>query len=180
MVLALSACGEPTVVEIGGPAEKPPSGTTPTTPTQGDLPLCVNEFGASGEGFVDETGASPDWVELHNPTGEDVWLLGWYLTDDPDEPLKHPIDGSLWVPAYGYLVFSADGLPDLGPTHLPFRLSALGEAVGLFHVDGDGEIFSYGAVVSDFSWARTPDCCDDPGTCFEQVYLGTPGASNGR
>lgn len=151
-----------------------PVTTTYTVP----LPVCINEFGPAGDNFTDDAGAQPDWIELHNPGMESVSLLGWYLTDDGDETWKHPLDGSLSIPPGGFLVFSADGTPELGALHLDFRLSVGGEAVGLYHHTGGGELIRYGSAVSNYTWARSPDCCPDPDQCMRQVYLGTPGAPN--
>ena len=51
----------------------------------------------------------PDWIELHNASGENCSLRGVHLSDDPDEPLKwsFPFDAS--IPAGGFLVVMADG-----------------------------------------------------------------------
>lgn len=159
--------------------------TTPTTATTADTAapegaptLCINELVASnGDSWADETGASPDWIELHNPSTEPVALGDFTLTDRPDGDGVPPIDATLVVPPGGFLVFAADGLPELGPTHLPFALSEKGEAVALLHASGHGEVITFGPVQHDFAWARTPDCCQGP-DCFTQVWLGTPGASN--
>ena len=37
---------------------------------------------------ADDQGGYSDWIELHNPTDTPVSLLGYTLTDDPDEPAK--------------------------------------------------------------------------------------------
>lgn len=180
--LALSlavACG-------GGEAPSPPVGDTDTdvpivvaTPVA-PLALCINEFVAdSDQSWADETGAFPDWIELHNRSAEAVSLAGYALTDDPSDAGGDLLDPSLIIEAGGFLVLSADGLPELGPTHLPYSLSAEGEGIGLFRPDGAGEILTFGTVESDFAWARRTDCCTDLPDCVSQVWLGTPEASNG-
>ena len=45
---------------------------------------------------------------------------------------KHAIHSSLWLEAGEFLLFYADGEPDLGPEHLEFKLSSEGGSVGLF------------------------------------------------
>lgn len=141
--------------------------------------LCINELMVQSDGgWSDETGAFPDWIELYNGSSAPLSLEGFVLTDTPDAP-GEPLDPSLVIPAKGYLVLAADGLPELGPTHLPFSLSADGESLGLFQADGGGEILNFGTVEADFSWAREPDCCADIPGCVSQVWQGTPASSNG-
>lgn len=162
------------------PAEPVPAGDSqpvvqlPVEP----LELCINEFVPdNATGWQDETGAFADWVELHNPTAGDFPLDGWSLTDDPEDPHKHPLDGVV-LPARGYLVFAADDRAELGPLHLSFGLAADGEVIGLFREDGAGELLGFGQTLEDSSWARSPDCCPDPAACTEQRWLGTPGSAN--
>ncbi len=169
-----------------GPAASVDTGHThPTTvDTSVDpiapIALCINEFMAQSEqSWEDGTGAFPDWIELHNPTASPISLETYALTDDADNPQKYDLDNSLVVDPGGFLVLAADGLPELGPTHLPFSLSAGGESLGLFRYDGAGEVIHFGAVQPDFAWSRTPDCCPDVATCTRQVRFGSPGLSNG-
>jgi hypothetical protein len=155
------------------------SAVTGDVETPGAIEICINEFAANTEtSWVDETGASPDWIEIHNPTAADVSLGDYRLSDDADD-LGSPLSPTLSIPAGGFLVFSADAQPDLGPTHLPFSLSADGESVGLFRADGAGERLFFGAVRTDVSWARVGDCCPDLPGCVVAVPGGTPEASNG-
>jgi hypothetical protein len=179
------ACGP-----AGLPVEDPPADTgapdgpdTPigppgTTGTPRPLELCVNELVPGNvASATDETGAHPDWIELHNPSDHDLPLDGWTLTDDPQDPDKHRLARGLVLEAGGFLLLWADGQPDLGPTHLDFSLSEDGEAVGVFAPDGTGTIVRYGPVAEDLAIARITDCCAEDG-CFEHVLGGSPGASN--
>lgn len=163
----------------------PPSDTAGPFPTPTDpaptlappLELCVNEFQPdNARSWQDETGAWPDWIELHNPGPDPVDLRGWALTDDRSDRRKHVFTTSLLVPAGGFLVLSADGAPALGPTHLSFSLDALGEEVALFREDGSAEIVTFGAVVSDLAVARDTDC--GPLDAWHHAIGGSPGASN--
>ncbi|MFT7643852.1 MAG: hypothetical protein ACI9G1_005618, partial [Pirellulaceae bacterium] len=46
-------------------------------------PLVISEIMADNDtGLTDEDGDYSDWVEIHNPTDNDVDLTGWSLTDD--------------------------------------------------------------------------------------------------
>ena len=98
-----------------------------------------------------------DWIELHNPTDQDVGLGGYYITDDLTAPLKWAFPSETVIPAGGYLVVRADGFDAVpGETHVrgyfpwgstfvtrrhhtSFKLSAEGEELGLFRFDGGPE-----------------------------------------
>ena len=98
--------------------------------------LVINEFMASnGETLSDENGDFPDWIEIYNPTGESVDLLGWSLTDDAAELDKWEFpDVSLASGEY-MVVFASSKDRMTGELHTNFKLSAGGEYLGL--VDSD-------------------------------------------
>ncbi len=138
-------------------------------------PVVLNEFVASNAaGLVDEADATPDWVELYNPTAEDVALDGWFLSDDTSNPERHGLDG-LSVPADGFLLLLASGDPRRGAHHLPFRLKAAGEEIVLLSPGGVADAIVYGAREPDVATARVPD-----GTGEWQNGTPTPGESNGE
>jgi hypothetical protein len=120
--------------------------------------LYINEFMASNgstglEGVDDD--ATPDWVELFNAGSFDVDLAGFWLTDDLAEPSK-AILGDVILPAGGYVVFIADG-EDEG-LHLPFKLDADGDALGLFDPAGQPlDRVTFGGQLTDASSGRAPD-----------------------
>jgi len=177
IALFLVACAGEQAFEVNNPIPR----DTSTEPEE--LPplteLCINEFMAdNASSWLDDQGVASDWVELHNPTAESVSLYGYFLSNDADDPFTHRLDDDLWMEPGEYLVFSADGQPELGPLHLSFRLSSLGESLGLFRYDGAGEILHYGIVEQDVAWSRSPDCCPDAATCMFQAFAGSPGASN--
>ena len=138
--------------------------------------LCVNEFMATNSiTIADDTGAYVDWIELHNLTGDPIALDGYSLTDDLSEPDRHVLDGGLTLPAHDYIVLWADGMPELGSTHLGFRLSAEGEEVGLYDPDGHAvNTMVYDPQVTDWSAARMPD----GSLTWEIDTSPTPGESN--
>lgn len=51
----------------------------------------------------------PDWLELYNPGTEAVSLEGYFLSDDPEEPLKWGFPSNAVIESGGYLVVIADG-----------------------------------------------------------------------
>ena len=45
--------------------------------------LVISEFMADNSAtLADEDGDYPDWIEIYNPSQDDVSLSGWHLTDD--------------------------------------------------------------------------------------------------
>ena len=139
--------------------------------------VCINEYMASNrDAYVLKDKTAPDWIELHNPTDHEISLNGWTITDDGEDPAKVALDGHV-IPANGFLLLFADGDPEDGPDHLSFKLSASGEQIGIFAPDGRGELITYGPMAEDFSFARSPDCCQED-DCWVFSSGGTPGASN--
>ena len=107
---------------------------------------------------TDETGASADWIELYNASGQDVDLSGYAMADNTLPLTDLERLGSIVVPAGGVRVIWADERPELGPTHLPFKLNATAERVLLYGPD-DALLdrFDWSAAVTDVSFARFPD-----------------------
>ena len=140
------------------------------------LELCINELMPSNAAaFFDENGDTPDWLELHNPGKQAVDASGWSLTDDVEDITRSILPEGTEIPAGGFLLLLADG-QDI-PGHVDFRLSASGGSLGLFAPDGRGQIIHHGKVQTDFSIARSPDCCTET-DCLVTDFHGTPGISN--
>ena len=90
----------------------------------------ISEFLAiNNSGLVDRDGDHSDWVELHNPTGTNVNLSGYSLTDDREDLTKWRFP-SVTIPAGGYLVVFASG-KDLRTPGQELHTS--------FGLDGDGD-----------------------------------------
>lgn len=157
-----------------------PEDTASTDET--DLPpvaqIWINEFMASNQGSLVVGEDTPDWVELYNPGSEAVDLEGWFISDNSGEPDKHLVQGSLVVPAQGFLLLYADGMPT-SAEHLPFKLSAAGEEI-LVTDPSDRTIdwVEYEAQQPDVSAARVVD--GDPESGWTTIVGGTPGASNAQ
>lgn len=186
MLAFLLACGAepptpvPSPEPVDPPAESDPEPTPEPERVQGEpLVVCINEFmPANTVSAHDESGLASDWIELHNPSAEDVPLDGWSMTDDPAAPRKHVFTGGLVLEAGGFLVLWADSAPDAGPSHLDFGLSDDGEAVGLYAPDGTGTVVRYGDTIDDVAVARVTDCCFETEGCLAHRFAGTPGGPN--
>ena len=131
-------------------------------PPDVDGQIVINEIMASNAlTSKDETGKSPDWIELYNPTSHDIPLDGYALSDDFALPGKAPIAPGQVLRAGGFLVLWMDGVPGGGPAHLPIKLVSTGGAIGLSRPDGSFITrLAYGAQETDLSAAREPDGSD--------------------
>ena len=73
------------------------------------------------------------------------------------------------------LVLWADGSTDEGVLHLNFSLSADGEDIGLFYIDGRTiDTYTFEAQEKDITWGRTID----GGTTWAAMENPTPGQTN--
>jgi hypothetical protein len=80
-------------------------------------------------------GTDPDWIELHNTTGQTINIGGWFLSDDPLDLKKYEIGlGTPPILSGGYHVFFENlnfGNPGDPGCHTPFALSENGETLYL-------------------------------------------------
>jgi hypothetical protein len=101
-----------------------------------------------------------DRIELFNPTGTNVILGGWFLTDDPDEPKKFRIGEGTVILAGGYLSFDELQFNSTPGTNGSFSLSSSGEQIYLFSGDaatnltGYSHGFSFGAAANGVTFGR--------------------------
>ncbi len=136
--------------------------------TNRPVPLIVNEFLASNNtGATDPQGEFEDWIEIFNAGVKPIDLGGMYMTDNLATP-------SLWqipttdpvtttIQPGSFLVLWADKEPADGLTHVNFKLSGDGEAIGIFGSDGATVIdtLGYTAQQSDTSLGRRFDGQND-------------------
>jgi len=138
----------------------------------------VNEWLASNDGVIlDEFAEPDDMIELYNDEPFAVDLGGRFLTDDLADRTKWEIPAGVTIPAKGHLVFWADNESAQGGMHTNFKLSAGGEAVGLFD-RADNQLaeidaVTFGAQTTDVSEGRAPDGTE----CFAN-FTPSPGAPN--
>lgn len=148
------------------------------------LPLLViNEFMANNTSCCSDTDSGEeefdDWIEIYNMGTTPVNLGGMYLSDDKNNPFGDKISDddatATTIPAGGYLLFWADGSTKQGPLHLNFSLSADGEDLGLFYIDGRTiDVYTFAAQSENVSWGRTTD----GGVTWRAFAKPTPNMSN--
>ncbi len=143
-----SATGWRPSTNVGGS----PGGDDPAPP--GIAPIVINEALTHSDLPVN------DAIELYNPTGNDVDIGGWFLTDDCGTPQKFRIPDGTVIPAGGYVIFDEDDFnADPGAANC-FSLSSLGEEVYLFSADANGTFtgylhgFAFGAAEKGVTFGR--------------------------
>ena len=153
----------------------PPPAVASVDPTI-DGQLSINEVMAKNVlTSTDDQGAASPWIEIYNPTSQDVPLDGYGITDDFSSPKKSVLPAGIVAPAGGYLVLWADGNPSAGAAHLGVLLSSTGGSLALARPDGSFiDRLMYGAQVTDMSAAREPD----GSTNWVTEWNVSPGAAN--
>lgn len=86
----------------------------------------------------------PDWIELHNTSATEASLDNYFLSDNPNRPLKWRFPSGATIPANGYLVIIADGNnANIGDTHYrdywPFSRFRTEKYHTNFSLSADGE-----------------------------------------
>jgi len=141
--------------------------------------LIITEYMTSNDSFFpDEEGQFHDWVEIFNPGDETVYLRGWFLSDNVENPRKWRFPSDTYIPPGGFLVLHCSGLHQTG--HVPFRLSANDEFLTLSDQNGflvdrialyDTPLFASYGRTADGNEGFFPD--PSPG----QANTGTPVSS---
>ena len=178
-LLCASACGGANVPP-GDDSDGAPSGPDahyePVVPPEVDGRITINEvMTANVYTVADDKGSASDWIELYNPTDQDIPIRGYAVTDDLAIPRKVAVTQDVSVPAGGHLVLWLDGKPELGPTHLGLKLADEGGQIGFVRPDSsfvDRVVYADQAV--DFSAAREPDGSDH----WSIQWHPTPGEAN--
>ncbi len=147
-----------------------------------NVPATVGSAGnlKINEWLANPTGNNNDFFEIYNPEPQPVDLSGLHLTDNLDDHTQYRIPplSFIGVGEQGFAEFVADGDPDDGANHVNFRLSAGGEALGLYTASGGLiDALSFGAQANGVSEGRFPDGAD---TTDRFPETATPGASNMR
>ena len=84
--------------------------------------LLISEFCASNQGHIkDGHGDDPDWIEIYNPTNDNISLDGWFLTDNDKNLNKWAFpDGITILPGEYYLLFASKKDKSTFPENYPY------------------------------------------------------------
>lgn len=125
----------------------------------------------------DEYGEYDDWFEIHNEDTRTINLTGMFVSNNLNNPRAFKLPAISIAPGE-YKIFWADNTPTQGNWHVDFKLSSLGEEVGIFETVDHGNVlihgWKYGRMSADVSMGFMPET----GTAPEYLKPPTPGASN--
>ena len=140
--------------------------------------IVINEFAASNVdpgGIPDPAGGFGDWIELYNNTPLEISLNNYYLTDDPEQPLRWAFPLGTTILPNDYLIVWADEDEDQEGIHTNFKLKKSGEFIMLRHEDGTVlDSLSYGEQETNLTSSRVPN-----GTGYFLIQEATHGSHNG-
>lgn len=123
--------------------------------------LKINELLAvNNSSNEDEYGEFDDWIELYNPTTQELNLSGLYLTDNLDNLTKWQFSPSdQYILPNEYVLIWCDKNESQGLLHTNFKLSSDGEILALVNTDRSTIIdsISFGIQISDQSFGRIID-----------------------
>ncbi|MEZ4768534.1 MAG: CotH kinase family protein [Caldilineales bacterium] len=126
-----------------------------------DTYLAINEVMTRNSSTVIDPadGQAEPWFEIYNAGVNPVDLGGMYVSDNPTNPTRYRFASGTVVPAFGGLLFWADGEPQQGPDHVNFTLYGNGGQLRLTAADGvtNVDTLSVPPLAMDASWARFPD-----------------------
>lgn len=144
-------------------------------PFLGNAQLVLNEACSKNNGILlDESGDTPDWVELYNGTPNNIDLAGYFLSDDPAEPYKWTFPQLILQPDSFLIVFASNRDTVGGELHTSFKLSRGGEVVVLTDPNGfEVDRLDVPFLNADNSFGKWPDA-------GSEFFFGapTPNASN--
>ncbi len=172
--LGVAGCGDHGAATPGQVGPGGSAGTSVDPSIDGQL--TINELMPDNVLTVrDDRGAASPWIEIYNPTGQDIPLGGYGITDDFTAPGKTILPAGVVAPAGGHLLLWADGNASAGPAHLGVLLSHAGGSLALARPDGSFiDRLTYGAQETDISAAREPD---GSGSWISEWNV-SPGAAN--
>jgi spore coat protein CotH len=119
--------------------------------------IAINEIAVLNNGTKDQDRQADPWIELINTTPGDIWISGFSLSDDPEEPSKWKFPDTV-LQSRNYLIAWADNDPWQPGIHTNFRLTGNGGTVILSNDHGSVlDRVSYGEQVPGKSIGRYPN-----------------------
>ena len=144
--------------------------------------LFINEIMSKNDTSIrDNDGDFSDWIELYNSSNNPINLNGYYLSDNPEIPLKWSFGQVIVDPDSFIIVYASDKNRNisLNDLHTNFKIKSSGETLILSDENGNmiDSIFT-GLIPSDFSKGRQPDG-SDKWVFFENITPGKQNSSDG-
>lgn len=139
--------------------------------------LWISELVTSNtESLPGSYGTYCDWVEIYNPTNQPISLEGWYLTDDPDEPMMGKLPAETVQPGEYYVIFLSKDTENLrkGFPVVPFGLSSSGDRLFLMREGLVMDSVLIPALRTNVSYGRPSGQA-----AFAVLGAVTPNAANG-
>ena len=145
-----------------------------------DVPLVFNEVQAANlDQYLDNANCYGGWVELYNPSSEEIALKGMYLSDGVNELRFLSSHGN--VPAGGFKTiwfdhyYTAGNYGSTSRLQVPYKLEYEGGTISLLASDKTLiTSVAYPPAVPRCSWARLQDGGEEWGITGDP----TPGATN--
>ena len=142
--------------------------------------LQISEFSAEGDGsYLDEDGDPSDWIELRNTGSATINLGGYFLTDDPADPMQWQLPG-VELDTGSLVVVFASGKDRAilgGELHTNFSLSAAGEYLALIAPDGTTPVCEFAPQFPRQFFGLSYGVASG-GEVSEETYLETPAAAS--
>ncbi|KAF0151554.1 MAG: hypothetical protein FD143_1853 [Ignavibacteria bacterium] len=143
--------------------------------------VVINEFLADNATTIKDPANTTkdefdDWIELYNPTQNEIVLTGMYLTDDNTNLNKWQFtQQNLKIKPGEHLLVWCDEQGTQTGLHASFKLSKSGEYIALVGTDGKTIIdeYTFGVQQTDVSYGRVPS-----GGNNWSFMKPTPGAPN--
>ena len=145
----------------------------------GSHTLFISEIMSSNRCTIrDEDGDYSDWIELYNSGTNAIDLTGYWLSDDPTNPLKWEFPAVTIKPGEYLLIFASgkDRKDPEGPyLHTNFAISSAGETIVLNSADVRPiDSVEIGPLFSNISLGRNNSKRDE----WLYYFVPTPGAAN--
>ncbi|MGK0365564.1 MAG: hypothetical protein ACI85O_002630 [Saprospiraceae bacterium] len=141
--------------------------------------IYINEIMSNNQDIIDEDGEQDDWFELYNASPDVVNLVGWYLTDDLEEPDKYKFETDFYIESNGFQLLWADGDDEDNFTnHVSFKLSSEGEDLALFRKEGNDFILVDHVTFPDLQANTSYGRSADGGEEWQKFGQYSPNASN--
>jgi len=103
--------------------------------------LVISEFMARNKYYrsttVEGQEVFPDWIEIYNPGRETIYMAGWYLTDDENDPNKWPLVARSIGGGGHWLIYASDIQIEDHPENSPYYDGSNYHTN--FELDGGGE-----------------------------------------